>query len=115
MTPLFAIRYVEAQDDIYFVGGIALTALDVDKRLTKLLQASSPKKMRSRAQLDVTIKTLILDGEPVECVEPNTSVLLGLSGEVTALLDAVQELQWRRKSGRFLHTRGDTLLLEDDT
>lgn len=111
MNPHFVITTVEAQEDVCFVGGTSLSSLTTGQCFDQLLQAASPKKMHLRTTLALTVESLIVSGEPVENVEEGAALLLVLSGDQSALLASVQALRWRRKSRRYLHTRGDSLLL----
>jgi hypothetical protein len=55
-----------------------------------------------------------MNGEPMDSAEANQGVLLALSGEGQALLDAANALQWQKKAGRILRTTETTLSLESD-
>jgi len=112
MNAAFTIDLIEQKGELLFLGGSGLLPLQAGATFTTLLQdGKNAKSRRKLASVSLTIETLIADGEPVDSVEENQPVLLAVAGDATPLLDAAQELRWRRKSQRLLRTSDDGLTL----
>lgn len=111
MRPAFAVTFVEERENACFVGGMALVELDPEDALTQVLAATSPKKIKQVASLDLVVTAIIVEGEPLERLTPNTSALLSVTGDWAVLLDRVRQSKWRRKGQRYFHTSGPALLL----
>lgn len=112
MTLQLAIEFVEPKDDLLFVAGVGLTDLAVGQTFTAMvLHPAGKKKAQSAEKIALTIETLIVDGEPVENSASDASVLVALAGDGQPILEKVDALRWRRKSGRWLRTTQDVLML----
>lgn len=112
MTQEFTIDVFEQKKDLLFVTGIALTELQVGVTVTQLFQYGKNQKSKKRLKtLNLTIETLIVNGEPVEEASAEMAVMVALSGDATAIEETAKSLKWRRKSGRMLRTSDIALTL----
>lgn len=106
------IDFIEVKGSLIFAAGIALEALAVGDALTVVYEdGKSAKSRKQRGTVDLTIDSIIVDGEPVETAAANTTVLVALDGTWDALTDAADTLKWKRKSGRLLRTSDNALTL----
>ncbi|MEM9953371.1 MAG: hypothetical protein AAF846_17320 [Chloroflexota bacterium] len=114
MSIEFTIDILEQKQDKLFVTGLSLNELAVDDCFTALHQYGNSKKSKKRlSELNLCVESIILDGEPVDSVRAQQSAMLILLGDATALLDAIDALRWRKKSGRFIRTSQEALTLAD--
>ena len=112
MSDTFSIELLEITNNMLFAGGTALSDLATSQTFTRVYEVNS-KQRKQIATVSLTIETMIMNGEPVETATKGDSVLIGLTGEWEALLEAVKTLRWQRKSGRTLRTsKADVVLAE---
>jgi hypothetical protein len=113
MSARLLVAMIEPQDDVLFVGGMALTTLAAgDSFLAVGTYKGSKKSRKQTGTVSLTIESLIVDGEPVDAVEDGTDVLAGLSGDGNALIEAVDSAGWTRKRGRYLRSGQQAIILE---
>lgn len=112
MSDAFSIELLELKNNMLFAGGTTLSDLSPAQTFICVYEVTG-KQRKQIATVSLTLETIIMDGDPVETATKGDSVLIGLSGEWDALLNAVKKLRWQRKSGRTLRTsKADVVLAE---
>lgn len=112
----FVIEFVEQKKSLLYLSGAALDDLAVGQVFQRLEQGGERAKSRKkRATVALIVESIIWQGEPVETLDAPMSGMIAVSGDPQAVLDAVADLRWKRKSGRFLRTGGDALILGSDS
>jgi hypothetical protein len=82
---------------------------------TALYQYGKSQNSKQRkGVVTLKIESILVSGEPLEEAKANESLLLALSGDGQALLDAASALQWQSKSGRIFRNTEAALSLESD-
>lgn len=114
MSIEFTIDVIEQKKNLLFVAGISLSDLALEDTFTTLLQYGTSKKSKKvLAQIDLTVQSIIVDGEPVDSLSKNSAGMIALSGDFSAIETQAQELKWRKKSGRYIRTTDMALTLAD--
>lgn len=108
---------VELQNDIVFVTGYVDQSLAVGDPLKSLIvfqpakkRKQSPKRISS-IDTALTVKTILIDGEPLDSITSNTTAQIGLVGNITALMDLVESHHWHERNGRYHLPRDETRLI----
>lgn len=116
MTLEFTIDLIEEKKDLFFVTGIALSDIARDECFNRLYQYGNSKKSKKQvASIELTIETIIVEGEPVDSVIANTLAMIALSGDFTAIETQAEALRWRKKGGRLIRTSDVALTLAQDS
>ena len=106
------IDFLEVKGALIFAAGTTLADLAVGDVLTVVYEdGKNAKSRKQRGTVDLTISSIIVDGEPVGSVAANTAALIALEGIWDALTDAADNLKWKRKSGRLLRTSDNALTI----
>jgi hypothetical protein len=114
MSREFTLDLIETKKELLYVAGVSLTALATTETFSQMNEYRKKNKQK-RADIALCIEAIILDGEPVERIEAQTSAMLVLSGDWQALIDAAKMLKWQGKGERLLRTNDTVLTLSDET
>ena len=115
MSARLLLAMLEPQEKVLFAGGLVMAAggLSVGETFTAVSAYKGSKQSRSKqADVSLTVQTLIVDGEPVSSAADGTDVLVALSGDSAALIDAAAHLGWTHKRGRYLRSGQHALTLD---
>lgn len=115
MSIEFTIDLIEVKKDLLFVTGLALSDIALQDTFTALYQYGNNKKSKKQlVTIQLTVETIIVDGEPVDAVAANMLAMIALSGDFTLIETQAEALRWRKKSGRLIRTSDVTLTLAQD-
>ena len=115
MTIEFTVDVIEKKKDLLFVTGLALSDIVLQDTFTALYQYGNKKKSKKQlASIELTIETMIVDGEPVDTVATNSTAMIALSGDFSAIETQAEALRWRKKGGRLIRTSDAALTLAKD-
>ncbi len=115
MSIEFTIDLIEVKKDLLFVTGLALSDIALQNSFTALYQYGKNKKSKKQlASIELTIETIIVDGEPVDTLTASTPAMIALSGDFTTIETEAEALRWRKKSGRLIRTSDVALTLAQD-
>lgn len=113
MSLAFTVDFIEVKKELIFVAGSSRSALKTGDSFSLLLQyGKSQSSKQNKGSIALKIESILQNGEALESAEANQSLLLALSGDAQALLDAAAALQWQKKSGRLFRTSEAALSLE---
>lgn len=113
MNKAFTIDFIEVKKDLIFVAGISRTALTLGDSFSALYQyGKSQNSKQAKGTIALKIESILQAGEALDELEANQGVLLALSGDGQALLDAAEALNWQKKSGRIIRNSEAALSLE---
>lgn len=113
MSKAFNIDFIEQKKELLFLAGTALAPLALGDSFTLLLQyGKSASSKQNKGTVALKIAGIFVNGEPLDSVEANQGLLLALSGDGQALLDAAEALKWQKKGGRILRNTEAVLSLE---
>lgn len=110
MSAEFSIELLELKKEMLFAGGTALSDIAAEQSFTRLYEITG-KQRKLLAKVNLTVQTLISNGDPIDTATKGDSLLLGLSGASEPVIEAVKKLRWQRKSGRYLRTTQSDILL----
>src|SRR5690606_25924544 len=114
MSVEFTIDVIEQKKDLLFVAGISLTDLAVGDVFTQLYQYGTSKKSKKLLnKIDLTVQSIIVEGEPVDSLSKNSAAMIALSGDFSSIESQAQMLKWRKKSGRYIRSSDIALTLAD--
>ncbi|MDQ7024147.1 MAG: hypothetical protein Q9P01_20785 [Anaerolineae bacterium] len=108
------IDLIEAKGTLLFIAGTCLADIAVGDTFSVVFEDG--KKAKSRQQrgiINLTIESIIIDGEPAENATAGESVLVALDGTWDALTTAANTLSWKSKSGRLIRTSNNGLTLSN--
>jgi hypothetical protein len=115
MTKGFTVDFIEQKKELLFVAGTSLSPLALGDSFTALYQyGKSQNSKQKKGEVTLKIESILVAGEAFEEAKANESLLLALSGDGQALLDAAKALQWQSKSGRLFRSTEAALSLESD-
>lgn len=115
MSIEFTIDLIEEKKDLLFVTGIALSDIALQDCFKGLYQYGNKKKSKKQlATIELTVETIIVDGEPVDSLDANTLAMIALSGDFTAIKTQAEALRWRKKGGRLIRTSDVALTIAGD-
>ncbi len=114
MSARLLLAMLEPQEKVLFAGGLVMASrLSVGETFTAVYAYKGSKTSRKKqADIALTVQTLIVDGEPVTSAEDGTDVLVALSGNSEALIEAAAGIGWTRKRGRYLRSGQYALTLD---
>jgi hypothetical protein len=111
----FTVDFIEQKKELLFVAGISLQPLALGDNFTALYHyGKSQSSKQSKGTVALKIESIFFNGEPMDSAEANQGLLLALSGDGQALLDAAAALQWQEKGGRISRNTEAALSLESD-
>ena len=115
MSKAFTVDFIEQKKELFFVAGTSLSPLALGDSFSALYQyGKSQSSKQAKGTIALKIESILVNGEPLESAEANQALLLALSGDGQALLEAASALQWQKKSGRIFRTTEAALSLESD-
>ena len=103
MVREFAIDLIEQKKELLYIAGVALTEIALAETFSDVNEYPKKKKQK-RANVELRIEVIIVEGEPVERVEADLAAMIALSGDWQAIVDCAETLKWKKKSGRLLRT-----------
>ena len=113
MGKAFTVDFIEVKKELIFVAGSSRAALAIGDTFTALVQyGKSQSSKQAKGTITLKIESILQAGEPLEAAEANQGLLLALSGDGQALLDAAESLNWQKKSGRIIRNTEAALSLE---
>jgi hypothetical protein len=117
MSARLLLAMLEPQEKVLFAGGLVIASggVSAGDTFTAVYAYRGSKQSRSKqAAVSLTVQTLIIDGEPVASANDGTDVLVALSGDSTALINAADDIGWTYKRGRYLRSGQHALTLEKE-
>lgn len=113
----FVVDIVEAQDGIVFATGYVSAAIakGYTFRAMTIYQPAkkkrqNPKKLSSQ-QIELTVHTILFEGEPLETLAAERTAQIGLTGDATPLMSLLEAHQWHQSNGRYFLPRKETRLI----
>ncbi|GEM_PF-1851175 len=108
---------VESQEGILFVTGYVEKSITVGELFNVLTVYQLPKKKKQKPKklsamsIELTVETILVDGEPLEVINVGQTAQLGLTGDAEPILALMSEHQWHNSNGRYFLPRKETRLI----
>lgn len=116
MTIEFTIDLIEVKKELLFVTGLALSDIALQDKFKQLYQYGNSKKSKKQvASIELTVESIIVEGEPLDSVVANTLAMIALSGDFSAIETQAEALRWRKKGGRLIRTSDTALTIAQES
>jgi len=108
---------IEPREGILFISGYVAQAGAVgDKFITlNVLQPAKKQKHAPKHLLSIdvllSVANIIIDGEPHDTIQADSTAQIGLTGDVEPLLALLKDHHWHERNGRYLLPRNETRLI----
>lgn len=108
------IDFIETKGTLLFAAGTCLADIAVGDTLSVVFEdGKNAKSRQQRGTVNLTIHSIIINGEPAENATTGDSALVALDGTWDALTAAANALNWKSKSGRLIRTSSKGLTLSN--
>lgn len=113
----FVVDMVEQQENITYLVGSALQALNLEDVFTHLCvyqpaqKRNQSPKLQEITKLSLKLVSIVVQGEPQTQLPAESSAQIGVEGDISSLMSLLDAHKWHHKNGRYVLARNETRII----